>query len=246
MRLQTRDLTGRNLNTSPQLPLALRLRAESRLDAYVGSPDVLAWLAAMARGEGGVAVLTGPKGSGKTHLAMAVVQEAESLGRGAIYLPVAQLKGRLAAALADMDGLDLVVLDDLDAVLGDREDEVALFHFHNRARAHEVAVLYTLSQGVAALPPGLPDLRSRLAQCTQLQLPRPDDALRAAVLQRKAQLRGLALDDAVVAYLLRRVERDMADLTALLDRIDRASLAEQRRVTVPFLRALLDTEPPAT
>ena len=43
-------------------------------------------------------------------------------------------------------------------------------------------------------------------------------------------------------YLLRRVDRDLGSLTALLDRLDRASLAAQRRVTVPFLRGLLAAE----
>ena len=226
------------------MPLALRPRLESRFDAFVGAPEIVACLHAMARGEAGFAVLTGPHGSGKTHLAMAAVQAAEEDGRSAHYLPLAQLKGQLEAALAGTEAFDVMALDDLDAVLGGREDEIALFHFHNRAKAQGTSVLYTARETVAALPPGLPDLRSRLAQCTQWSLPRADDELRGAILQRKAQSRGLTLDDAVVAYLLRRVGRDMTSLSLLLERIDRASLAEQRRVTVPFVRAFLDAVPP--
>ncbi len=227
------------------MPLALRPRLESRFDAFVGSPEIVACLQAMALGESGFAVLTGPQGSGKTHLAMAAVLAAEEDGRSAQYLPLAQLKGQLEAALAGTEAFDVLALDDLDAVLGEREDEIALFHFHNRVKAQGASVLYTARETVAALPTGLPDLRSRLAQCTQWSLPRADDKLRGAILQGKAQSRGLSLDDAVVAYLLRRVGRDMTSLSVLLDRIDRASLAEQRRVTVPFLRALLDAAPPS-
>ena len=59
------------------------------------------------------------------------------------------------------------------------------------------------------------------------------------ILRQRAQTRGLELDDAVLDWLFRRVDRDLGTLTALLDRLDRASLAAQRRITVPFLRQTL-------
>lgn len=133
----------------------------------------------------------------------------------------------------------MVAVDGLDAVLGGRGDEVALFDFHNRARAGGCSVLYAASAPASSLPVGLPDLRSRLAQCTQVPVPVLDEAARRAVLRRRAERRGLLLDEAVLDFLFRRVGRDLATLTALLDRIDRASLAAQRRITVPFLRDLL-------
>src|SRR5690606_32855775 len=194
----------------------------------------------MARAAPGFVLLSGPAASGKTHLALATVQAAAAQGHAVQYVPLAQLRGKAAVGLAGLERLDLVVLDDLDAVLEQRDDEIALFDFHNRARDAGVAVLYLARETAAALPPGLPDLRSRLAQCTQVVLPRSDDALRRAILQRKAQVRGLALDEAALDFLLRRVGRDMGSLAALLERLDRASLAEQRRLTVPFIRTFLE------
>ena len=94
----------------------------------------------------------------------------------------------------------------------------------------------------AALPLVLPDLRSRLEQCTRVALEPLDEAGRREVLRQRAARRGLELDDAVLDYLFRRVGRDLGALTALLDRLDRASLAAQRRITVPFLRAQLDAK----
>jgi DnaA family protein len=92
----------------------------------------------------------------------------------------------------------------------------------------------------AALPIVLPDLVSRLEQCTRLPLEPLDEAGRREVLRQRAARRGLELDEPVLDYLFRRVGRDLAGLTALLDRLDRESLAAQRRITVPFLRARLD------
>ena len=56
-----------------------------------------------------------------------------------------------------------------------------------------------------------------------------------------AQRRGLQVDEAAIDWLLRRVERDLGSLAGLLDRLDRESLAAQRRITVPFLRQVLGT-----
>jgi DnaA family protein len=92
------------------------------------------------------------------------------------------------------------------------------------------------------LPLSLPDLRSRLGQCTRITLALLDDDARRDVLRERAQRRGLVLDDASLECLLRRVDRDLASLTALLYRLVRASLAAQRRITVPFLRQTLGVD----
>ncbi|HEY6986268.1 MAG TPA: DnaA regulatory inactivator Hda, partial [Rhodanobacteraceae bacterium] len=61
-------------------------------------------------------------------------------------------------------------------------------------------------------------------------------------LQERAASRGIELDEAVLDWLFAREKRDLASLLGVLDRVDVASLAAQRRVTVPFLRTLLDSE----
>jgi DnaA family protein len=144
-------------------------------------------------------------------------------------------------ALAALHGQDVVALDGLDAIAGQREDEVALFDFHNRARTAGTAVMYTARETPAELGLGLPDLRSRLSQCVQVILPALDDGGRREVLRERAQRRGLVLEEAAIDWLLTRTDRDLGRLVALLDQLDRASLAAQRRITVPFLRSVLET-----
>ncbi|QDW66213.1 DnaA regulatory inactivator Hda [Luteimonas granuli] len=225
---------------SRQLPLALRYPPDQRFDTFVAAPPgALAQLRALAAGSGGWLYLDGAPGTGKTHLALAACAEAESLGHRAAYLPLAAAAGRLAAALESLEGPGLVALDGLEAIAGQREDEVALFDFHNRARAAGGRLLYAAAAAPAALPAGLPDLRSRLAQCARIALQPLDDAGRAEVLRLRARRRGLQFDEAAIAWLLRRAGRDLAGLTTQLDALDRASLAAQRRVTVPFLREII-------
>jgi DnaA-homolog protein len=224
-----------------QLPLALRYPPDQRFEGFVAATEgVLAQLHALATIAGGDWLyLVGASGVGKTHLALAACAATESSARRGAYLPLASAAGRLREALGALHDNDFIALDGLDAIAGQRDDELALFDFHNRARDAGTAVLYTARATPAGLPLALPDLRSRLSQCTRMVLAPLDDDGRRQVLRRRAQRRGLAIDDAAIDWLLRRVDRDLGSLTALLDQLDRASLAAQRRITVPFLRQVL-------
>lgn len=228
---------------TPQLPLALRYPADQRLDSFMLPPDgAIAQLQALARAPGqDWLYVVGPARAGKTHLALATCAEAEQAGRRAAYLPLRAAAGRLRDALEALEGADLIALDGLEAIAGDRDDEVALFDFHNRSRAAGSNVLYLDRSGPAELALTLPDLRSRLGQCTRITLQALDDDGRRAVLRDRAQRRGLVLEDQAIEWLLTRTDRDLGQLLAALERIDRESLAAQRRVTVPFLRRALGT-----
>ncbi|WP_414609864.1 DnaA regulatory inactivator Hda, partial [Stenotrophomonas pavanii] len=151
----------------PQLPLALHYPRDQRLETFIGAPDgALAQLRAIAVGASHDWVyLEGAAGTGKTHQALAMCSSAEQAGRLPTYVPLASAAGRVRAALDGLDARELVALDGLDEVAGNREDEVALFDFHNRARAAGVTVLYTAQKSPGELGLLLPDLRSRLGQC---------------------------------------------------------------------------------
>ena len=228
-------------DTTPQLPLALHYPPDQRLGTFVGAPaGVVAQLQALATQSGGDWVyLAGPAAVGKTHLLLATCAATEAAGRRAAYLPLAAASGRLGDALDALEGHDVLALDGLEAIAGHRGDEVALFDAHNRARTSGSRLLYGARGNPDELALVVPDLRSRLAQCSRIHLQPLDDEGRREVLRQRAQRRGWVLEAAALEWLLARVERDLAGLTALLDQLDRASLAAQRRVTVPFLRQTL-------
>ncbi|MEO5629669.1 MAG: DnaA regulatory inactivator Hda [Thermomonas sp.] len=226
----------------PQLPLALRFPPEQRFSTYLeAAPGVLARLQAMAEAApGDVQYLQGGHGSGKTHLLLASCAAAEDVGRRAQYLSLRRVRGHARDAFEGLEHADLVALDDIDAIGGDHADEVALFDLHNRLHDAGVGLIYAALTTPAALAIELPDLRSRLAQCTLAPLHMLDDSGRATLLRQRATSRGLIFDETALQWLLTRCSRDLSDLSALFDRIDRASLAAQRRITVPFLRQLFD------
>lgn len=227
---------------TPQLPLAWRAPPDARLDTFLHAPaGAVAVLQALADGAAGDWMyLAGASGTGKTHLLLGACARAGEHGRRAAYVPLAAAAGRVREALDVAGGAQLVAIDGVEAIAGTREDEIALFEAHNRWRAEGAVVVYAAGAAPDALDLVLPDLRSRLGHCLRVVLQPLDDEGRADVLRTRAERRGLVLEPAAIEWLLRREGRDLAHLTVLLDRLDRASLAAQRRVTVPFLRQVLD------
>lgn len=225
----------------PQMPLALRWPRRQRFEHFFpgSNAEALAACELVAREPGTPWLyLAGPTGSGKSHLLMASCQAAILGGRTVQYLPLARIDDHVTA-IRGVAGSEFLALDDLGVIAGDREAEHALFDVYNMAKADGATLLFAAESLPSQLGLGLPDLRSRLGACQQAVLKPLDDAERRAVLRKQATQRGIELDDTVLDWLFNRYARDLGALLDLLDRIDQASLAARRRITVPFLRDFL-------
>lgn len=227
---------------SEQLPLSLRWPAHQRLQDFVPGKNAAAvdLVRAAASADGAPWLyLSGPPSSGRSHLLVAACATANEAGRSAQYLSLQQLHADHAQVLRNVGGSQVLALDDVDAIAGDAAAEYALFDLYNRCRADGSSLLFAARVPAQQAPFGLPDLVSRLAACTQVMLRPLDEDGRRTALRLRAQARSIVLDDTVLDWLFTRGKRDLGSLVQLLDRIDRAALAAQRRVTVPFLRQLL-------
>ncbi|NID17025.1 DnaA regulatory inactivator Hda [Luteibacter yeojuensis] len=228
-----------------QLPLALRWPRRQRFEHFHPGENAAAVEAVRAAATAAAApwvFVAGPVGSGRTHLLIAACQAAIDAGRTAQYLPLAGWRGSRATAIRGMAGSDLLVIDDIDSIAGEGDAEHALFDTFNRYRAEGCTLLFSATGSPASLDIALPDLRSRLGSLTQAVLKPLGDDERRHVLREQAGARGIELDDVVLDWLFVHHARDLGTLLDLLDTLDRASLAAQRRVTVPFLRNLLRNE----
>jgi DnaA family protein len=227
------------------MPLLLRWPAQQRFETFVAGTANGAALALLRDAAAAPAApwvfVSGSAGSGKTHLLLAACAAATAAGRGAQYLSLAKPAQR-ADAIRALGGSELLALDDVHAVAGDAAAEHALFDLYNRCFVAKSTLLFAASAPPAQIGIGLPDLVSRLSACAQARLIPLDDAQRRDWLRARAQSRGLILDDTVLDWLFAHHARDLASLADLLERMDRAALAAQRRVTVPFLRKLLPGE----
>lgn len=224
-----------------QFPLDLRWPPHQRLDAFWPGANVpaLQGVSAAACGEGAWLYLHGASGTGKSHLLIGACRAALEAGRPARYVSLTSVPAPRAAAVAAIRAEALLAIDDVQALAGDRDAERALFDLYNRAQAQGALMLFAATASPAEIGIGLPDLVSRLSMCTQYALRPLDDAGRRAMLRVLAGRLGLRLDDEVLDWWFARQPRDPASLVALLQRADRASLAAQRRITIPLLRDLL-------
>jgi DnaA family protein len=184
--------------------------------------------------------LHGPRGSGRSHLLQALCHRSNECGDRAQYLPLAQLSNYPAEeVLARLKGHAVVCIDDVDRVAGRRDWEVQLFNLLNRTMMLAGTVVVAATRPPDAAGFQLPDLVSRLQQGLVLAVPEPGDDDKARVFVWRAQQRGILVPPRVARFVLTHSGRDLHGLMSLLDDIDAQSLNQQRRITVPFIRELL-------
>jgi DnaA family protein len=188
---------------------------------------------------GGSLFLSGPEGSGKSHLLNALCHAARENGLAAFYIALKRLPEEAAASLEGLQVLDLVCVDDLDAVAGNPVWENALFACFNEVRAAHGRLLVSSSQPLASLELCLPDLASRLAWGVRQNLRLPDDNGKLQILQQRARALRIELPEDVQNYLLKHSKRDMSSLLLALERLKDAAFVGKRKITVPLAREIL-------
>ncbi len=217
---------------SRQYPLRFPVRSgHRRQDLLVGPSNRLAveGLFGAEAGAFTVHVIHGARASGKTHLLEAWAAEVGAL--------LATVDGLRQGPL--LEGTAFGV-DDAEAVCGDRLCEENLFHLINRLRAEGGRLVLTGSAPPARWPFLLPDLASRVRAGALWALGSPDDALLEGLLKKHLAERGLVLQSAVSAYVLRRIERSALAVADIARRLDEAALAARRPLTVDLARTVLD------
>lgn len=231
------------MSTGPaQLPLGVGLRDDATFANFLPSGNAAAVAALQAQlddaGEAFI-YLWGGEGSGRSHLLQAACHEASDRDKRALYLPLNDLGHFPPHMLEDVERLDLVVIDDIDQVIGRKRWEEALFHGFNRLRDAGKRLVIAAPAAPRQLRVTLPDLASRLTWGVTFQIQRLDDDGRFEALKLRAKVRGMQLPDEVARYILHRGPRRLVELFDALERLDRASLSAQRKLTIPFVKQAL-------
>jgi DnaA-homolog protein len=232
-----------------QLPLGIRLRDTSVFASYFGGRnqsvvDALAALSVRRSGanDGPTCVwVHGVAAAGKTHVLQAMCARAHANGDPAAYLPVPEVTGLSHELLSGYGQFSLVCLDDVAAIAGDAAWEHALFRLHQELDEQGGRVVLSGPMPPAAAGFKLADLASRLNGGVVLTLQPLDESEQIAALQLRAQLRGFELPEDTAQFLLRRLPRNMSALCAFLDELDEASMIAQRRLTVPFVKSVMQS-----
>ncbi len=215
-----------------QLLLDLELRPEATLTNFLGrvpreltveQPWVYYW---------------GQSGTGRSHLLQAICHAWQSNEKRVMYLP--DPGGVTPHILKNLHEYDLLCLDEADDVLRDASWQVPLFHLFNELRDNGRGLLIAGRTHPLEIRISLPDLRSRFRAMSHVQAAELDEDEKQMLLHQRASRYGFELTDQVVAFVMSRCARDQQSLLRLLDGLAHESLRQQRRVTIPLVRELLN------
>lgn len=184
-------------------------------------------------------ILWGESLSGKTHLLQACCAKQAENNQSVSYIPLKVLSQYGHEVLKGLTNSSLVVVDDIDSVLGDRVWETALFNLINQTRDNSQRLLLSSTNNPRKLDCELPDLASRLIWGGSYQVHILSDDDKSKALKARAEQRGFELNDRVVDYLFRHYPRDIGSLIDILDKLDTESLRLKTKITVPFLKQVI-------
>ena len=225
-----------------QLTLGVQLKERATFASFLTARNVelVAHLRHVAAATPpGATWIAGPHTAGKSHLLQAVCA-ATPPGKRAAYLPLESLLPFGPAAIEGADSLAVACFDDVQCIAGLDDWERKLFSLWQRATEQGGTLLFAARENPAQVSFGLPDLKSRLASSSVFAVRELNDDEQLQALQLRAHLRGFELPAETARYLQRRYPRDMRSLCEVLDTLDDAAFTAQRRITVPFIKEILD------
>ena len=184
--------------------------------------------------------IAGPQGTGKTHILQATVNYMDDGDNRLLYLPMVESKDFTPDILDNLNQFDLVAIDDIENVIGDFSWEEQLLILYEELIHTKCRILISSSDTPQGLRFKLPDLASRfsLGLVDRLKPMNEEQIIKAISLH--ATVRGFNLPAEVAKYLISRVPRDVSVLVDIIKLLDYESLSKQRKLTVPFIKTVLD------
>jgi DnaA family protein len=180
----------------------------------------------------------GEPGSGKTHLLKAVIQALHMQGARVGWMDASSLEPP-----EFNESWAAVVLDECHLYTAVQQ-QAAFNWFVNALNSSDGHPRWVLAAG--GLPPAdlalREDLRTRLGWGHVFELHALSEPERRAVLRVEADARGVFLSDEAMDFMLRRFSRDLSSLMQLLDKLDGYALQTQRAITIPLIKAMLESE----
>lgn len=232
------------MNVSVQLPLSLKIRDNATFDNFYPGDNQALLNCVHAILQSSLSsdfyfYCYGPQSNGKTHLLQACCNYFAQLGKDTMYLPLADYESLAPNMLDGTENLALLCLDDVEKVVKNSAWEEALFHCYNRLQQTGTRLIVAGTCAPQQLEFALPDLHSRISAGVSFQLRALNDEKKIEILCLRAKLRGLELTQEIAQYLLQHYPRDLHALFDVLEKLDQASLAAQRKLTLPFVRDTL-------
>ena len=231
------------MTLSKQLPLLFEFRANQTFeDFYPGNNlEIIDHLKKGIAGNGEQQILIwGSPGLGKSHLLQACCHKAKTDQLDSFYLSLPSSNLPDPEILKGLDLFDIVCLDNIEHIAGNEVWELAFFNFFNLLRDQGHSLILASCCPPNEISIKLPDLKTRLNWGLTLRIQPLSDDNKITALIFKAEQMGIEISNQVGRYLLTHYDRDLTSLWGLLTKLDRASLAAKRKLTIPFLKQIIN------
>lgn len=226
-----------------QLPVTFEFRANQTFDDfYPGSnQELIEHLKKTVAGTGEQFIfLWGNRGHGKSHLLHACCDSAFNQHTSSFYLDLSAPTSADPVLFTGLENFEIVCMDNIDALAGLTEWELGFFNFFNLHRDSKHRLILSASRSPRSLLFTLPDLQTRMNWGLSLKIKPHDDDDKIAALTHKAQHMGFEIAPQAARFLLTHYDRNPTSLWSMLDKLDTASLAAKRKLTIPFLKQILE------
>jgi DnaA family protein len=184
-------------------------------------------------------LIYGAKDSGKTYLLQALCNQFNNQGKSSFFLPMKQAIELSVDILDSLENIELVCIDGIESLVGNKAWEIGLFNLINRSFNSNNRLIFTSAKNIDGMNFELKDLDSRLRkiQSHELHSLADDDILSA--LKHIANLRSIELGSKEAQYLLTYADRNISDLVKILESLDQLSMETKRKITIPLIKEVI-------
>ena len=184
-------------------------------------------------------LIFGAKDSGKTYLLQALCNQINKQGKSSFFLPMRQVMNLSVDILESLENMDLVCIDGIESIVGNKVWEIGLFNIINRSLNSENRLIFTSSKNIDVMNFELKDLDSRLRKIQSHELYALADDEILSALKHIANLRSIELGSKEAQYLLTYANRNISDLVQILESLDQLSMEMKRKITIPLIKEVI-------
>ena len=184
-------------------------------------------------------LIFGTKDSGKTYLLQALCNYFSNQGKSSFYLPMKQAKELSVDILESLESMELVCIDGIESIAGNKVWEIGLFNLINRSLNSKNRLIFTSSKNIDVMNFELKDLDSRLRKIQSHELYALADDEILSALKHIANLRSIELGSKEAQYLLTYANRNISDLVQILESLDQLSMEMKRKITIPLIKEVI-------
>lgn len=173
-------------------------------------------------------LITGGKGSGKTHLSHVWANLS-----GAKFIELNNQE-------QDLSNIKTLIIENIDLIISIPTFEEKLFHLLNFAKQLDIYVLMTSSVAASRLGVQLLDLSSRLQATEHFPIYPPDDALLSAVLVKQFSDRQINISPSLIEYILKRITRSLLSVSNFVVSLDNLMMKTKKGPSRAMISEVLD------